>query len=49
MNSLQDKLDGIPDLVDSFYNDTVASHAKHRADLVPIPPEFTNGAGRPAA
>jgi vanillate/3-O-methylgallate O-demethylase len=42
MRSLQDKLDGIPDLVDYFYNDTLAPHAKHRADLVPIPPEFTN-------
>jgi glycine cleavage system aminomethyltransferase T len=42
MSSLQDKLDGIPDLVDYFYNDTLAPHAKHRADLVPIPPEFTN-------
>ena len=42
MNSLQDKLDGIPDLVDYFYNDTPSAHAKHRADLVPIPPEFMN-------
>ena len=42
MSSLQDTLDRIPDLVDYFYNDTVAPHAMHRADLVPIPPEFTN-------
>lgn len=42
MRSLQDLLDGIPDLVDYFYNDTLAPHAKHRSELVPIPPEFTN-------
>jgi vanillate/3-O-methylgallate O-demethylase len=42
MSSLQDRLDGIPDLVDHFYNDTLAPHAMHRANLVPIPPEFTN-------
>lgn len=42
MSSLQDKLDGIPDLVDYFYNDTLAPHAGWRADLIPIPLEFTN-------
>jgi vanillate/3-O-methylgallate O-demethylase len=42
MSSLQDKLDGTPDLVDHFYNDTLAPHAMHRAALVPIAPEFTN-------
>jgi vanillate/3-O-methylgallate O-demethylase len=42
VKSLQDLLDDTPDLVDYFYNDTLAPHAKHRADLVPVPPEFTN-------
>jgi vanillate/3-O-methylgallate O-demethylase len=42
VKSLQDMLDGTPNLVDYFYNDTLSPHAKHRGDLVPIPPEFTN-------
>jgi vanillate/3-O-methylgallate O-demethylase len=42
VSSLQDKLDATPDIVDYFYNDTLAPHAMHRADLVPIPAQFTN-------
>jgi vanillate/3-O-methylgallate O-demethylase len=42
VKSLQDLLDRTPDLVDYFYNDTLAPHAKHRSELVPIPAEFTN-------
>jgi vanillate/3-O-methylgallate O-demethylase len=42
VSSLQDKLDATPDIVDYFYNDTLAPHAMHHANLVPIPPEVTN-------
>ncbi|MCV9938376.1 aminomethyl transferase family protein [Boseaceae bacterium BT-24-1] len=38
--SLEDFLKGIPDLVDHFYNDTAAPHAKDRSGLTPVPPEF---------
>ena len=33
MTSLQATLDGIPDVVDYFYNDTLAAHAMHRAEF----------------
>jgi vanillate/3-O-methylgallate O-demethylase len=41
--SLQELMDEIPDLVDYFYNDTVAPHPKHNRRLNHlIPLEFTN-------
>lgn len=40
--SLQEQLDSIPDLVDYFYNDTIAPHVKHQSTLSPVPPVFTN-------
>ncbi len=40
--SLQDLIDATPDLVEYFYHETLAPHAKHRPELSPVPPEFTN-------
>jgi vanillate/3-O-methylgallate O-demethylase len=41
--SLQELMDGIPDLVEYFYNDTIAPHPKHNHRLNQvIPLEFTN-------
>ncbi len=40
--SLQEMLDATPNLVEYFYNDTLAPHAKDRGALSPVPPEFTN-------
>jgi len=37
--SLQDVLDSRPDLVDYFYNDTLAPHVKARPGLTPVPME----------
>lgn len=42
--SLQDLVDRVPNLVDYFYNETVAPHYRARTGLTAafIPPEFTN-------
>lgn len=40
--SLQDLMDGVPDLVDYFTNDTKAPHDKDNMSLSPIPAEYTN-------
>jgi vanillate/3-O-methylgallate O-demethylase len=42
--SLQDLVDRVPDLVDYFYNDTLAPHYRARTGLTAayIPPAFTN-------
>jgi vanillate/3-O-methylgallate O-demethylase len=40
--SLQLLIDKTPDLVEFFRNDTLAPHAKHRAELTPIPVDETN-------
>ncbi|MBI1778708.1 MAG: aminomethyl transferase family protein [Proteobacteria bacterium] len=44
LKSLEDLIGATPDLVDYFYNDTVAPHFKARTSLTAafIPPEFTN-------
>lgn len=39
--SLEDRLAGLPDLVDYFYNDTLAPHVKARSGLTPVPLEQT--------
>jgi glycine cleavage system aminomethyltransferase T len=39
--SLQELIDSKSDLVDYFYNDTLAPHVKDRAGLTPVPMEFT--------
>jgi len=41
-NSLQDLIDSVPDLVEYFYNDTVAPHVRLKAGASPVPLEFTN-------
>jgi syringate O-demethylase/vanillate/3-O-methylgallate O-demethylase len=41
-DSLQSRLDSLPDLVEYFYNDTLAPHAKARAGLTPVPAEQSN-------
>ncbi|MCO5066378.1 MAG: aminomethyl transferase family protein [Rhizobiaceae bacterium] len=40
--SVQELIDSIPDLVNYFYNDTLGPHARDRAALTPVPPQFTN-------
>lgn len=40
--SLQDLIDSKPDLVDYFYNDTLAPHSRERGSLTPVPNEVTN-------
>lgn len=40
--SLQLLIDTTPNLVEFFRNDTLAPHAKHRAELTPIPVDETN-------
>ena len=40
--NLDELLRSKPDLVDHFYNDTLAPHAKARAGLTPVPQEQTN-------
>ncbi len=40
--SLEDLIKSVPDLVDYFYNDTVAPHARNRPGPSPVPAEFTN-------
>ncbi|WP_067902073.1 aminomethyltransferase family protein [Nocardia vaccinii] len=40
--SLQDLIDTKPDLVDYMYNDAPGAHSRTRADLSPVPVEFTN-------
>ncbi|RYF60657.1 MAG: aminomethyl transferase family protein [Comamonadaceae bacterium] len=42
VTSLQDLIDSTPDLVDYMYNDTPGAHSRTRADLSPVPVEFTN-------
>ena len=42
IESLQDLIDSVPNLVEYFYNDTVAPHARARPDGSPVPLEFTN-------
>jgi glycine cleavage system aminomethyltransferase T len=42
IDCLQSRLDSLPDLVDHFYNDTLAPHAKARAGLTPVPTEHSN-------
>lgn len=39
--SLEDKLSSIANLVDHFYNDTIAPHAKARSGLTPVPLEHS--------
>jgi vanillate/3-O-methylgallate O-demethylase len=41
-NSLQEVLDGIPDLVDHLYNDTLGTHSRIRGGLSPVPPEWSS-------
>jgi glycine cleavage system aminomethyltransferase T len=38
-NNLEDRLASIPNLVDHFYNDTLAPHVKARPGLTPVPME----------
>jgi vanillate/3-O-methylgallate O-demethylase len=40
--SLQDLIDATPDLVGHLYNDTPGPHSRIRADLNPVPTEFSN-------
>jgi vanillate/3-O-methylgallate O-demethylase len=40
--SLQDLIDATPNLVDHLYNDTPGPHSRIRADLNPVPTEFSN-------
>ena len=40
--SLQDLIDATPDLVTYLYNDTPGPHRRIRADLNPVPTEFSN-------
>jgi vanillate/3-O-methylgallate O-demethylase len=40
--SLQDLIDSRPDLVSYLYNDTPGPHSRIRADLNPVPTEFSN-------
>jgi glycine cleavage system aminomethyltransferase T len=40
--SLQDLIDSVPNLVEYFYNDTLAPHSRERAGLSPVPAEFSN-------
>jgi vanillate/3-O-methylgallate O-demethylase len=40
--SLEDLLASKPDLVDYFYNDTLAPHAKARGGLTPVPQEYSS-------
>lgn len=40
--NFDDFLAGIPDLVEYFYNDTLAPHSKDRSGLTPVPPEASN-------
>lgn len=41
-NSLQHLIDSTEDLVDYMYNDAPGAHSRTRADLSPVPVEFTN-------
>ncbi|VFU16610.1 hypothetical protein [Methylocella tundrae] len=40
--SLEEQLRSKPDLVDYFYNDTLAPHVKARGGLTPVPLECSN-------
>ncbi|MBQ9053043.1 hypothetical protein [Rhodococcus sp. (in: high G+C Gram-positive bacteria)] len=42
VTSLQGLIDSTPDLVDYMYNDAPGAHSRTRADLSPVPVEFTN-------
>jgi vanillate/3-O-methylgallate O-demethylase len=42
VGSLQDLIDSMPDLVAYLYNDTPGPHSRIRADLNPVPTEFSN-------
>lgn len=42
VNSLQDLIDQVPNLVEYFRNDTIAPHNRNRPGASPVPAEFTN-------
>ncbi len=42
VKSLEDLINSVPDLVDYFYNDTVAPHSRNRPGFSPVPAEYTN-------
>ena len=42
VTSIEDLINSVPDLVDYFYNDTVAPHSRNRPGFSPVPAEYTN-------
>ena len=42
VKSLEDLITSVPDLVEHFYNDTVAPHSRNRPGYSPVPAEYSN-------